>query len=108
MIDSGKMDRLISIEQEVTVSENDYGERVKEWQVFQPTWAKKEDISGLEKREGAQEVARGKVVWTIYFMEGVKETMRISYEGEIYQIEHIKEIGYREGLEIITERKDND
>lgn len=107
MIDAGKMNRLISIEQPIT-SKNNYGEPVTTWAKIADVWAKREDKSGLEDQEGAQLVAQAKVIWTMYYINGLHERMRVKDEnGALYDINFIQEIGYKEGLAITTEKKDS-
>ena len=41
-------------------------------------------------------------LFTIRYRDDIDATMTIAYEGEEYDIQSIKEIGRREGLEIST------
>ncbi|WP_449495062.1 phage head closure protein [Belliella filtrata] len=103
----GNFDRMLKIEQEST-TKNTYGEEVIEWVEFESVFAEKYDKVNKESFQANQLTAIVSTVFTIYFIEGLTEKMRLVDidTDTIYQIEGIKEIGYKEGLQLITYTKD--
>ncbi|MCH7411157.1 phage head closure protein [Belliella sp. DSM 111904] len=98
---------MLKIEQEST-TKNTYGEEVIEWVEFESVFAEKYDKVNKESFQANQLTAIVSTVFTIYFIEGLTEKMRLVDidTDTIYQIEGIKEIGYKEGLQLITYTKD--
>lgn len=108
-MEAGKLDRFITIEEFTEESTNELGHAVKSWQTFHQCWASFNDSAFRRNKEdfqGSQTVAVANDVWQIRYLPGIKATQRIVYEGMIYNITSVKEIGRNEGLEIITETKD--
>mgnify|MGYP003657108037 CR=1 FL=1 len=103
----GTFDRMIRIE-EVSASKNSFGEEVTQWVEFETVYAEKYDKVNRETFEANQLTAIVNTVFTIYYMEGINETMRVIDldTGSIYQIVGVKEIGYKEGLQLFTYSKD--
>ena len=102
---SARFDRQIIIES-FTESLNEANEAIKTWRTFAMPWAKKTDTGGSERFNGAI-VAVMATNFEIRFIPGVTEKMRIKYDGGVYSILGIVEIGRRQGLLIKTERQDH-
>ena len=100
----GKLDRLITIEQNVP-ARNTHGEETAAWQEFATVWASKRDKGGREIFEGGVTQAEADTIFKIRFMDGVKRKMRIVLDGVNYDIQATKELGRREGLEITAKAK---
>lgn len=98
---AGDLDRKIVI-QTVTESRSGSGAVTDSWSAFATVWAKVRPLSGREYLAAAQINAEVDTEFTIRWLSGVTPKMRISYDGNIYDIEHIAEIGRREGLKILT------
>ena len=104
---SGKLDRLIDIEQRIVVRDPATGAEVATWAPFAAgVWASKEDFTnvgaseeymrpgGLEAHGG---ISRIKVRWH----DGVDTSMRLNLgNGQLRQITGLAEIGRREGLQL--------
>lgn len=101
---AGDLDRKIII-QSATDAQDDYGAVTQTWATFATVWAKKRDIRGSEQFVAQQVNARIAATFTIYWLDGVTEEMRISYESQYWDIRSINEIGRREGLELYAEVK---
>lgn len=103
-MDAGRLDRRITI-QTFTESNNTFREPIKTWVTLATVWAQLVPQRGTERyaiREGQAVDARALVIWRIRHRTDVTTLMRISYGGELYDIQDIREIGRREGLELAT------
>ena len=97
------MDRLITIQQPQQ-SQDDYGEPVTTgWIDFAKPWAQVIPVSGREYFDAAAARAEKLTRFRIWWRSGVTEAMRIVYDGRIYDVRSIIEIGRRERLEIAAE-----
>ncbi len=101
-IDPGKMDRLITIEQQVANSptQTATGEPSNTWSTYKQFWAEKMDVGGRERYLPAGRQAEVNTVFRIHFDSGVNERMRVVLGGVNYDILWLNEIGYSEGLEL--------
>lgn len=101
MLQAGKFDRLITIEQR-SASKNASGEDDYTWSTYASVWASKRDKSGTEYWESDQENAEVITEFIIRYNSGVKAEMRISYDSKVYDIVEILEIGRTEGMKIMA------
>lgn len=100
------MDRRIVIER-ATLTTNTYGERAESWGTLATVWAEisYKYGSGTESIQSDQILTKQPVSFIIRYSattNGVNPTDRVSYGGDLYQIEAIQEIGRAEGLRIVT------
>jgi len=100
MVDAGLLNRRIRIEQATTAADA-YGEPIKTWGVLDHVWAAVWPVSNIERFEAAQINREVEIRMHIHYRSDVTELMRILYDGEYYDIQGIKEIGYRGGLELL-------
>lgn len=106
----GNFDRLLKIETP-QVTKNSFGEEEIMWIEFTKIYGEKtERITIGEKHQSNQKVYIESITFSTYFEEGVNTRMRIIDidENKLYQIVGVREIGYKEGLQIIVEYKDNE
>lgn len=101
---AGELDRKIVI-QSSTPTRDDYGGEVQGWSTYATVWAKFTPLRGTERFAAQQPVAVIAGTFRLYWLAGVDETMRISHDGQYWDIRSINEIGRREGLEIFAEVK---
>ena len=101
----GKLDRRITIER-ATLTLNDYGERAETWTTLATVWA---EISyrggGNESIQSDQVYAVQRVRFIIRYsstVSDVRPSDRVSYNGQLYQIEAVQEIGREQGLRLVT------
>lgn len=98
-MDAGKLDRRITIER-ATVTTDVLGGEVLTWGTLATVWAQVIPVSDGE-RWRAEEVAATATHWfRIRWGVGVMPTDRIVYEGDVYLISGVKEIGRHDGQEI--------
>ena len=100
------MDRRITI-QRATLSVNAYGERSETWGTLATVWAEGQDKegSGREAVQSDQIYSSQPVHFIIRYssdVSAIRPSDRVSYNGDIYQIEGIQEIGRQEGFRIVT------
>lgn len=97
---AGRLNRRITIQQ-VTETQDTYNAITRTWATYKTVWAEVVPKSGREYLNQAETVTQSDVLFRIRFITGVTTKMRISYDSNIYDIQSISEIGYKEGLEII-------
>ena len=101
---AGRLDRRISIERN-TPTRNDLNEDIPSWSVLATVWASKEDVRDTERQRAAES---GQVIttrWQIRWSSDVASVDgrdRVVHGDRVYQIQGVKEIGRREGLELTT------
>ena len=106
---SGRLDRYVNI-QSVAYADDDYGDSQT------PTWSNYatdvpmgiKPMKGSEPIEAAQRVALSPTTWVARYDSGITEEMRIVHDSENYYIISIQETGRNDGLEILTEKRDNE
>lgn len=86
----GEFDVRIVIQQEVRTNDL-YNQPTKtSWTTFATVWAILDDKSGSESYKADQLTAARSTLFTIRYLSGLKETMRISYNNRFYDIQYIK------------------
>ena len=99
-MDAGKLDRRISIERAFATTDAVGGE-VLSWLPLRTVWAEVRQISDGERWRAAEVSAFATTRFTVRWDDdAVEETDRILYDGGVYEIVGIKEIGRRVGQEI--------
>ena len=98
---AGELDRLIVIETP-TEGQDDYSARTLTWATFATVWAKVSPVRGRETVAADRALAQADTVFRVYWLSGVTTKMRVSYDGQYYDIQHVAEIGRREGLDILA------
>ena len=100
---AGELDHCISIEAPPAAVDA-YGQATGDWTVFaENIWAGRRDAGGREVFSAGRETALGTSVFRFYWLEGLRPDMVIVEAGQRYDILSIKELGRREGLEVVTE-----
>lgn len=104
----GRLDREIEIQQ-ASLSNPDDGwrEQTETWTTSATVWATRKDKTTSEGDEVMQRVALTVTEWTIRHTDDVSVQNRVKYGSEIFYITGIREIGRREGLTLVTEKRDN-
>ncbi len=98
---SGALDRIVTLER-FTTTENEYGEEIEAWAPLRTVAAQVVQQSGREFLAAAMTQAEVRVLFRIRWIEGIRPTDRINYEGRLHNIHEVKELGRREGLDIMT------
>jgi SPP1 family predicted phage head-tail adaptor len=98
----GPLRNRITIE-EKTVTRDAYGGEVVVWAKFAEVWASVQSITGREFFGSQQVNATVTTKFGIRWLEGVTTAMRISYDGELYNIVAILDSDRRADLMLLTE-----
>lgn len=96
----GNLDRRIDLYHRV-LTQDEQGQQVKSWPTpYATVWAEKRDVAGREF--ASSEIMRLQIQarFRIRWRTDVQATDRIAYDGKTYDIQHIAEIGRRQGLEL--------
>jgi SPP1 family predicted phage head-tail adaptor len=99
----GQMDRKITIQRKSSSTVDAAGSPVESWSTHWRTWAKFVPMSGSEslriERQVGSEIAR----FFVRFYDDITIKDRISFDGKLWDIQNIRELGRRESLEILAE-----
>ena len=90
VITVGSMDRQITL-QRPTSSRSTSGQVVQSWSDVEEVWAARDYGASSEDtgKENYQQLAANMVMWTVRksYSYKIRSTWRISYDGDLYQIE---------------------
>jgi SPP1 family predicted phage head-tail adaptor len=102
MLDSSKMDRLITI-QTRTVTRSASGQEIVTWTDLATIWAEKIERGGREFLAASQVVAELDAIFKIRYRDGLNPLMRVICAQQTYNIRVVQEIGRREGWMLLTQ-----
>lgn len=97
---AGPLDRRVTI-QRVTLEDDGYGS-VEVWADLVTISAQVVQQSGREFLAAAQTQAEQRVLFRLRWIEGLTVLDRVSYGGRLHNIQDVKELGRREGVELMT------
>ena len=101
---AGRLDRRIALQRK-TATQNDYGEEVVTWSTLATVWAEMLPGAGRESFTAQQFAgfinATFRVRWSTV-SAGLTDIDRISFDGRVFNITEVREIGRREGLELVA------
>lgn len=101
---AGQLNKQITIQQRVTAKDSEGG-MVDSWSDFAADiWAKRNNLSGNERsstRQGGQALD-ARTEFTIYYLDGVTNEMRILHNGIHYNIRHVNNYMEQNEYLIIT------
>jgi SPP1 family predicted phage head-tail adaptor len=100
---AGKLDRRITI-QVKTATRDNFGAEIIAYNTLATVWAEVLPISGREYFTASQFVPEAQFRMRIRFREDFDETAQILYDGTVYDILYIAEIGRADGLEILVKK----
>jgi SPP1 family predicted phage head-tail adaptor len=98
----GKMDRKIVI-QRATATSDAFNEPINSWATHATVWARYEPVRDVERLQGDEIASAITARFTIHHSSDVSDvdtTDRISFDGRIFDISHVKTIGRNEQIEI--------
>jgi SPP1 family predicted phage head-tail adaptor len=104
---AGRLDRRIAI-QRLAVSYSASGDPVETWSTLATRWAYAAPVSGDERFSDPQLVAKQQNEFGVRYSADIADLSpldRISYEGSVWDILSVSEIGRREGLKVIAVRR---
>jgi SPP1 family predicted phage head-tail adaptor len=101
---AGKYDKRITIQQRGN-SRNGTGGMVADWQMFAERWAGVNNLSGNERlattHQGG-ETAVARTAFTLRYLPGVDETMRVLYGGKAFNIRFVNDVYEQHKTLILT------
>ena len=103
MIRSGSLDREIIIER-ATVTLDDAGTPVSTWATLANMRAQLLDGETNEKIDASGAVSDATVRFRTRWLDGLTLADRLTYQGEVFTLKHIQEIGRRRALELQAQR----
>lgn len=98
---AGPLDRRVMLQRK-TVVYDDYGEEIAAWSELATVSAQVVQQSGREFLAAAQTQAEQRVLFRLRWIEGLTVLDRVSYGGRLHNIQDVKELGRREGVELMT------
>jgi SPP1 family predicted phage head-tail adaptor len=90
-----------------TEGQNSIGQVIKNKVHYKDFYCSKYDWQNREQYENKQLVESDIVVFRTYYDSALDTRYTIEFEGREYNIKGVKEIGYKAGLEITAQYKDN-
>jgi len=102
----GKLDRRITI-QELIITADEYNQSVPTWSTLATVWASVEDKTGSESFRADQLTAYRNTVFTIRYISGIDETMRVKYNDQYFNIRMVKSPDRLRTLELTGELMDD-
>ena len=106
-MEPGRLDRRILILQRST-STDAWNQNLGSYVSLLEVWAEVKDLGAKEREEADQRVTVNPKIFTIRYRSEVTTKHRISFDGDIYQITGMTEIGRKEGLRITAVAREND
>jgi len=99
---AGRLDRRIAI-QRASFSTNALNEKVATWPTVATVWASAMPVSDGERLRTGETISDRMMRFQIRYSAAVADVDprdRVLFDGRVYDISGVKEIGRREGLEI--------
>lgn len=111
----GTLDRRISIESR-TDTRDDHGQPIPSWsRIGRVRWANVRPVSGFEGFRAEQFIARQQTEFLVRYSSDLADLSSLNRvvfpvtstptDNEIYDIKAVHEVGRREGIRIVTERR---
>ncbi|MEA3541068.1 MAG: phage head closure protein [Pseudomonadota bacterium] len=97
---AGALDRRVTI-QRATLEDDGYGS-VEVWADWLTVSAQIVQQGGREFLAAAQVQAVVRVLFRLRWIEGVSVLDRVVYDNRLHNIQEVRELGRREGLELMT------
>ena len=98
---AGDLDRRITIER-VTITYSETGEPIETWNTLATRWAQVQQQSGREFFSGVQTVSERRVSFRIRWLEGLTVLDRVVCDSAVHDIQEVRRLGRKEGVELHT------
>ena len=99
--DLGELDRRITIQQ-TTETVDSYGQMVRTYSTLGQFWAKVDYVSGNEGEESNRLEAVKRVELVIRYNSQISEKQRISWDGDIFEVEAVLPVERKRFMHLIT------
>lgn len=100
---AGDLDRVISIERKMSET-TAAGDVIDHWDEILTLRAKVTHEAGREFFQSGQTFSEARVLFLVRYHPNVRVTDRVVFEGQRYDVNNIREVGRRVGLELMTHR----
>lgn len=100
----GPMDRRIQLLEE-DMHPDDRGHPVPTLMLIAEVWAQAIPIRGQERFSADQMVAKADVRFRIRYRGDVRPTQQLRFDGRLYDVQEVAELGRREGLEVLAQAR---
>ena len=103
-LEAGELDRRVGIESAMLV-QDDSGAEVETPTLLAEVWAKAQPVGGIsriERFEGREISAELDYRFVIRYRSDLTTRMRLRFDGRVYDIQRIDEMGRRDALEILA------
>ncbi len=101
---AGKLDRIITLERYVRIGNDGAGNIIRDWSALATLRAQIIQATTEEFMRGWGASSETAIIFRTRYIDGLKLSDRVTYDGQQHNIKEIKEIGRRRGLEIRTAR----
>lgn len=99
----GGMNTKIIIERN-TPTKSTNGAEIPSWATLATLWADKRPVSGRETLQGADRVITTEAAsFYTHYYSGITTKDRINESGRYWNLRYVREVGRREGLELLAE-----
>lgn len=98
----GTMDRIINIQRKTVTGTDPYGGEIVTWGNLATVFAEVRQQGGREFLAAQQMIASKRVVFYLRWIPGLTVIDRVEHDGVIHDIEEVREIGRRDGVELHT------
>ena len=105
----GKMDRRVTL-QALSVTKDSKGGTVKTWSTLGVVWAGVRYPATMAMNEGEEAGVETSIIpveFTIRWRQDItiNETIRVYYQSKYYDVKRVNEIGRKEMLKLVTEKR---
>ena len=98
----GTMDRRITLERLTVTTDPIYGTQIESWRPLGMVWAEVRQQGGREFLARDMMMAQKRVVFYLRWISGLTILDRVEFEGTLHNIQEVREIGRRDGVELHT------
>jgi SPP1 family predicted phage head-tail adaptor len=99
----GNFDRQLTILRDVEIGRDELSQPIYEPVPIATVWAEKIHKTEDERFAAEQRYAVRTVTFRTYWIEGILPTDRLRCDGYLYDIKGVRELGFRDGMEIAAE-----
>lgn len=102
MLNAGDLDRRLKLQRAINIA-NSLNEDIPTWTTLATVWASKRDVSDGERVAAAEVAAHITTRFRVRYGSIAKTLTaadRVMCDGLVYEISAVKELGFREGIEI--------
>lgn len=100
---AGDLNQRVSIRRRA-VSKDVGGRETVTWPAIAEMWACKRDVSGREQLAAGQVAAEHVSRFLIRWRADVRTTDRVDCGGQLYEVQHVAELGRREFLQVTAKQ----